>query len=143
MTEQLAALRKLYSGRFWGHLGIEFLDASEGHCTCRVRLDERHSNYNEVVHGGVVSSLIDSTAGGAVRTTRSAEEIAQRPHATSDLHVQFLSPAVGGELTAEARVIKRGRTAIFTDVEVRDDRGRLVARGSVTFVIAAGPPLRR
>ena len=51
--------------------------------------------------------------------------------------MQYLAGASGSELVAEARVIKAGRTAIFTDVEVFDDRRRLVARGSVTFVIAS------
>ena len=139
--DHLARLRELYHGRYWGLVGIETVAAEPGLVTNRVVLREEHLNYNLVVHGGVVSSLIDSAAGGAVRTTRSPEEIALRPHATSDLHVAYLSPATGTELVAVARVVKAGRTAIFTEVDVRDDRGRTVARGMVTFVIAAGPPV--
>lgn len=85
----------------------------------------------------MISSLIDSAAGGAVRTLRDEAEIRARPHATSDLHVSYLAPARGRELVAEARVVKMGRTAAFTQVEVRDDGGRLVAMGLVTFVIGA------
>lgn len=135
--EMLLWLREVYSGRYWGHLGIEFLDVSPGTCRARIALSDNHFNYNDVVHGGVISGLIDSAAGTAVRATRTSAEIAERPHATSDLHVQYLAGASGSELVAEARLIKAGRTAIFTDVEVFDDRRRLVARGSVTFVIAA------
>ncbi len=139
--DHLSALRKLYAGRYWGLIGIETIAAERGLVTNRVRLREEHLNYNQVVHGGVVSSLIDSAAGGAVRTTRTPEEIKARPHATSDLHVAYLSPATGTELTAVARVVKAGRTAIFTEVDVTNDRGRTIARGMVTFVIAAGPPV--
>lgn len=123
-------------------LGIEYLEAEEGRTLCRIDLREEHLNYNHVVHGGVISGLIDSAAGGAVRTLRSLEEIAARPHATSDLHVTYLAAATGASLMAEARTVRQGRTAIFTEVDVRDDRERLVARGSVTFVIGQGPPVR-
>jgi uncharacterized protein (TIGR00369 family) len=109
--------------------------AEPGRVVNRVRLREAHLNYNDVVHGGVISSLIDSVAGGAVRTLREESEIRQRPHATSDLHVSYLAPARGTELVAEAKVVKMGRTAAFTQVEVRDDSGRVVALGLVTFVI--------
>ena len=141
MTDYLASLRTLYAGRYWGLLGIETVAAERGLVTNRVLLREEHLNYNHVAHGGVVSSLIDSAAGGAVRTMRTPEEIKARPHATSDLHVAYISPATGAELTAVARVIKAGRTAIFTEVDVTDDRGRTIARGMVTFVIGAGPPV--
>ena len=141
MTDYLASLRTLYAGRYWGLLGIETVAAERGLVTNRVLLREEHLNYNQVVHGGVVSSLIDSAAGGAVRTMRTPEEIKARPHATSDLHVAYISPATGAELTAVARVIKAGRTAIFTEDDVTDDRGRTIARGMVTFVIGAGPPV--
>ena len=136
MADDTGMLREIYGGRFWGYLGIEFVEAGDGRCICRVALQDHHTNYNDVVHGGVISSLIDSTAGGAVRTLRSPEEIAARPHATSDLHVQYLAGARGTELVAEAHVVKSGRTAIFVDVAVRDDADRMVARGSATFVIS-------
>jgi len=138
----LESLREKSSGRYWGLVGIEIVEAEPGRTVNRVLLQEHHLNYNDVVHGGVISSLIDSAAGGAVRSLREAKEIAARPHATSDLHVTYLAPATGTELRAEARVIKAGRTAVFTEVEVTDDRGRPVARGMVTFVIGSGPPVR-
>ncbi len=76
-----------------------------------------------------------------MRLIRESAEIRARPHATSDLHVAYLSPATGSELVATAKVVKAGRTAIFTEVDVVTDTGKLVARGMVTFVIGAGPPV--
>jgi uncharacterized protein (TIGR00369 family) len=142
-SESLAELQRQYSGRFWALVGMEMTFAERGHVVGRVKLRDEHLNYNEVVHGGVISSLIDSVAGGSVRTCRTLDEIKARPHATSDLHVVYLSPATGTELVANGRVVKEGRTAIFTEVDVKDDRGRLVARGLVTFVIGAGPPVAK
>lgn len=131
----LDSLQTEYSGRFWGLVGIEIVTAQRGVVTYRIALRPDHMNTNEVAHGGVISSLIDSAAGGATRTVRTLAEIATRPHATSDLHVTYLAPGIGTELRAVAKVVKAGRTAIFTEVEVTNDRGRTVARGLVTFVI--------
>ncbi|MEP7215954.1 MAG: PaaI family thioesterase [Anaerolineaceae bacterium] len=137
-NELLDWLQTQYAGRFWGLMGIEIVAAERGVVTYRIALRPDHMNTNNVAHGGVISSLIDSAAGGAVRTVRTVAEIAARPHATSDLHVTYLAPGIGTELTAVARVAKAGRTAIFTEVEAVDDRGRTVARGLVTFVIGGG-----
>lgn len=130
----------LETGRYWEMVGIETVEAVDGTSTCRVDLDERHLNYNDVVHGGVTSGLIDSAAGSAVRSLRSMDEIRERPHATTDLHVSYLSGARGSELVARARVIRQTRTAIFVEVDVLDDRERPVARGLTTFVITQGRP---
>ncbi len=144
MTDEiLDRLRASAAGRFWKLVGIEFNEAAPGYVVCTVALRQEHLNYNEVVHGGVISSLIDSAAGGAVRSVRTPEEIASRPHATSDLHVVYTAPAMGTKLTAIARVSRTGRTAVFTEVDVADDAGKLVARGLVTFIIGQGPPARR
>ena len=131
----LEDIRAWAAGRYWGLLGIEAIEAEPGRVLKRIRLQEHHLNYNDVVHGGVISSLVDSAAGAAARTLRNQQEIRDRPHATSDLHVAYLARAAGTELTADAKVIKSGRTAIFAEVDVRDDAGRLVAKGMVTFVI--------
>lgn len=141
----LASLQELYSGQYWALLGIKTTAAGPDGVTCRVRLEAKHFNYNGVVHGGVISSLIDSTAGAAVRSVRDPADIAARPHATSDLHVTYLAPASGDELVAHGRVLRRGRTAIFTEVDVFDVKGaeeRRVARGTATFVIAPAPLVR-
>lgn len=133
--ELVARIRESTRGRFWERVGIETVTAEPGRVVNRVRLAEHHLNSNDVVHGGVISSLIDSAAGSAVRTLRMDAEIRERPHATSDLHVSYLAPARGEELVAEARVAKMGRTAVFVQVEVRDDGGRLVALGMATLVM--------
>ena len=49
---------------------------------------------------------VQSAAGGAVRTTRTPAESKARPHATSDLHIAYFSPATGTELTTIAKVGK-------------------------------------
>lgn len=142
VTETAEASKLLESGRYWAMVGIEILSAEEGTATCRIKLGEKHLNYNDIVHGGVTSGLIDSAAGSAVRSLRTREEIAARPHATTDLHVSYLAAARGDALIATGRVMRLTRTAVFTEVEVKDSEERVVARGLVTFVITQGSPNR-
>lgn len=139
----VARLRRIYSGGYWALMGLELLEAEPGWGRMRLVARDDHLNTNDVVHGGVISALVDTTAGAAVRALRDDAEIRERPHATSDLHVSYLSAATGGELIAEATVVKAGRTLIFIEVNVTDERERKVARGLATMVITARPPKPR
>jgi uncharacterized protein (TIGR00369 family) len=133
-------LRALTNVRYWALIGMELLEVGDEGVHVRLRLGEQHLNYNDVVHGGVMSSLIDSAAGAAVRIRRGVDEARARPHATSDLHVTYYRPVTGPELHARGRVIRMGKTAVFARVDVLDEQERLVAHGNVTFIIGAARP---
>lgn len=132
--------RRRHDGGYWGMVGIETTVPEDGTSRCRVVVRDDHMNYNGVVHGGVISGLIDSAAGAAVGSTRKPSEVKERPHATTDLHVTYVAGARGKELLADARVLKKTRSAVFVDVTVHDESDRMIAKGLVTFVITAGRP---
>ena len=73
-------------------------------------------------HGGVIATLIDSTA------TFAACIAAGKTVPTAGLHVDYLRPASGAEMVATGTVRKLGRTAAVVDVEVMSG-GKLVALG--------------
>ena len=65
--------------------------------------------------------------------------------ATVEFKVNFLAPIRHGEVLAEGRVVHRGRRIAVSEVEVRDDADRPIARGLVTLMIltpdrSAPPP---
>jgi uncharacterized protein (TIGR00369 family) len=82
-----------------------------------------------IVHGGAIATLID-VAGAAASASGAPKGV--KGGATSTLTVSYLAPADGVDLSAEARVIQRGRSQTVSDVEVCDPAGRLVAKGLVT-----------
>jgi uncharacterized protein (TIGR00369 family) len=138
VPDRLEAIRNAASTGYWAHMGVQVLEAEDGRAVCRLELCDEHLNYNGIAHGGTVSGLVDCAAGLAVRTLRSIEEIAERPHATVDMHIAYLAGArAGGALVATGRIIKRGRTAFFAEVDVVDGEGRAIARGTVTFVVGS------
>jgi uncharacterized protein (TIGR00369 family) len=84
----------------------------------------------DTVHGGAISSLIDTAAATAAW---SAADVPERPRAsTVALTVNFLSPARGQDVVAEARVVRRGQISVI-DVAVTADDGTAVATALVTY----------
>jgi uncharacterized protein (TIGR00369 family) len=86
----------------------------------------------DVVHGGAVSSLVDTAAATAAW---SGAEIPEKPRAsTVGITVDFLAPARGADLIAEARVVRRtGRGICFIEVNVSAGEGSQVAIALVTY----------
>jgi len=89
----------------------------------------------EMPHGGVLSALIDATAGAAAALSLPDLGMADRV-ATIDMRVDYLRAARGRELRASAEVMRTGRRVIVVRVDVRDDGGTLVALGSAAFNVA-------
>lgn len=82
------------------------------------------------VHGGALSSLIDSAATVAAWAT--VEPPASLRGTTVDMNVAFVSGARGVDLVAEASVVRRGRSLVFVEVTARA-ADQVVAKGLVTY----------
>jgi len=84
----------------------------------------------DVVHGGAISALID-TAGMAAAWADDTEPEALAG-STIGLTVDFLAAARGTDLTARARVLRRGRSICFCEIDVTGAEGEPVAKGLMT-----------
>ena len=90
-----------------------------------------HLNRRGVAHGGVVTGLLDSALGTAVVSAITAEEWC----GTLELSIQFREPIFPGTITAEGRMVRRGRTAAFAEGEVRDAHGKILATAHGVWTI--------
>jgi uncharacterized protein (TIGR00369 family) len=120
---------------FWRHLGIEVVDATPGWVRLRVPIRDAIRNAaGAPVHGGVYSALVDTAVGGALSTMHeaSAGGVGQT---TLDLNVSFLSGASEGDVFAEGRILRRGRTIAFGEATITDRDGKVVAVGRATYMI--------
>ncbi|HIF85586.1 MAG TPA: PaaI family thioesterase [Gammaproteobacteria bacterium] len=115
---------------FGSFLGIEITEFSAGKARCRVELKDHHLNNGGRVHGGLLTSLADTTAGVAVRTVRPEGKLS----ATTDLSVAFIRPPQGDSLEAVAEVIHAGKRLFRTEISVFS-ADKLVARTNATFMI--------
>ena len=115
---------------FVGHLGMELVGLEPDRATLRLPFRESLVTVGDVVHGGAISALVDTTAMATAWST--ADAPANLRGTTVALSVDFVTAARAQDLTAVGRVIRRGRSLVFCEVEVRD-ANQVVAIGIVTY----------
>jgi uncharacterized protein (TIGR00369 family) len=118
---------------FVGHLGLRVADVQPDAATLILPFAPAVVTIGTVVHGGAIASLIDTAA--MVAAWSSVEAPASLRGATVGLTVTYLAPAEATDLHASARVLRRGRSLVYLDVDVRTASGELVAKGLVTYKI--------
>jgi uncharacterized protein (TIGR00369 family) len=111
-------------------LGFEFLEIDKGVCKAKVKHDKKYDGIYESFHGGLLLTVADSISAFAILTLAGANAAIT----TTDMNIRFLAPC-RSDVTAEARVIKLGRTLSPVAVELFDDKGVKVAIAQVTYLI--------
>ena len=114
-------------------LGFTDFRPEPGRVVVEMPAAEFHYNPLGTVHGGVISTLLDTAAACAVHTTLAAGEL----YTSVDLTVKFLRPVTvdSGLLTCEGTVIQRGRRTALAQAQLTDGDGRLVAHATSTCMI--------
>jgi len=90
-----------------------------------------HSPSGPIVHGGMVTTLLDTAMGGAIWSLLDETE----SFLTADLRVEFLRAARPGTLRAAGRVVQRNRRVAFCSAELHDADGELLATSRCTQII--------
>lgn len=114
-----------------GHLSIQLTTMQPGVATLTLPFADALVTSGTIVHGGAIASLIDTAA--AVAAWSDAEVPTNVRGTTVNLTVTYLAPAEKEDLQAVARVLRRGRTLVYLDVEVSSASGRAIAKGLVTY----------
>ncbi len=113
------------------HLGLELDELEPDRARLRLPFAEHVVTMGDVVHGGAIGALIDTTATAAAW---SVDEIPESmAGATVSMTVDFVAAARGKDLVAEGRVVRRGRSLCFCEVTVTEPDGRIVAKGLATY----------
>ncbi len=118
---------------FTRELGIEVIEAALGRAVTRVRVDERHVNFNGVCHGGLTFTLADAAFGYACNSHGIMS-------AGIDVHMMYNAAAkVGDMLTATAIEIARSARIANYRIDVVRADGTLIAGMSGTAFITGKP----
>jgi uncharacterized protein (TIGR00369 family) len=113
------------------HLGMRLESIEPEHARLAMPYRDELATIGDVVHGGALSALVDTAAMAAAW---SAHDVSGPLRGTTvGLSVDFVAAARGRQVTADARVIRRGSSLCFCDVDVTDAEGSLVAKGIVTY----------
>jgi uncharacterized protein (TIGR00369 family) len=122
---------RLVAGAFQKFLGLELAgfdpQAASVALDARWRPEFEREPGSRQWHGGVLAALID-VAGDFAVIARLGRGVP-----TVDLRVDYLRPATGTDLRAEAAALRIGRTIGTVDVALRDTAGNLVATGRGTY----------
>lgn len=116
-------------------LGMVCVDkATPGRTVWRMRADERFANPAGIVQGGFVGAMADSAMGSATVTFAAAK--GRKVFSSNvEMKTSFIAAVVvGGMLECTAWVVSGGRRVAFAEAEVVDERGRIVARASSTYL---------
>ena len=133
--EQLQSMREggLPHPPIMDTLGFTDMRPEPGRVVVEMPAAEFHYNPLGGVHGGVISTLLDTAAACAVHTTLAVGEF----YTSVDLTVKFLRPVTvdSGLLTCEGTVIQRGRRTALAQAQLTDGAGKLVAHATSTCLI--------
>jgi uncharacterized protein (TIGR00369 family) len=115
-------------------IGFRVTEAKDGRAVATFEATERHANPMGTLHGGILCDVADAAMGMAFASTLGEEE----SFTTVELKINFFRPVWNAKLTAEARVVHRGKTLGYMECDVRDENNKLIAKTSSTCVVLHG-----
>lgn len=123
LEHQRPVFGEFFLARFLG------LQVSYGDQTCRVDLPtaEYMNNPQGSLHGGVIAIAMDVSMGHLNHRFL-------RTGVTLEMKTQYLRP-VTGPCWCEARFTKTGRRVVFSESKLYDDRDRLCAVATATWML--------
>jgi uncharacterized protein (TIGR00369 family) len=126
-----------YRANFIRDLDIRLDHVSEGICETSLIVRERLLQQHGFVHGGVIATLADHTAGGAARSVSREKDVL-----TVEFKINYLRPAIGDHLRCTATVLRAGKAMIVAEALVFASKGgeeTLVAKLTETLFLADDP----
>ncbi|ODQ63317.1 putative PaaI_thioesterase family protein [Nadsonia fulvescens var. elongata DSM 6958] len=112
---------------------LRIMDAKPGKVLLQLKLEKKHTNRLQILHGGTIASIVD--LGGSLAVS------SRGLHSTgvsTDINVTYISS--GGKIDdlidIDCTCQKLGKTLAFTTIDFYDSKHNLFARGSHTKFIA-------
>ncbi|MDJ0782413.1 MAG: PaaI family thioesterase [Desulfosarcinaceae bacterium] len=134
----LAFLEGILAGRInpppvAGLLGYRLTAVEAGRTHYTLQPQEAFTNVFGTVHGGVLTTLLDTAMTAAVWSTQPPGRIA----ATMALNINFNRPVTqsSGRLHCEGRTLHVGRRTATAEGRLTDAAGQLCAHGTVTCAL--------
>jgi uncharacterized protein (TIGR00369 family) len=117
-------------------LGLRMIRVSQAERLVEAEFNARAealANPMKQVQGGYLCAMLDEVMSVACMVASGMTHVAP----TLEMKTSFFRPAMPGKLTGVGRVIRWGKTIAFTEGEIYDDQGRLVAKATGTALPTA------
>ncbi len=120
--------------RMYGHAPINdlfdpILSVGEGEATVEMEIEPRHFHTAGAAHGCVAFKALDDAAFFAVQSLLSDHFVT-----TASFQIYMVRPMSLGPVKAEGRVVHSSKRLFIAESVMRDAAGKLLARGSGTFM---------
>ena len=102
------------------------VDPAAGTIEIGFTADERFTNPGGTVQGGFLAAMLDDTQGPALFAMTDGAVYAP----TIGFNIAFIKAAKPGAFVGKGRVVNLGKTIAFTEAELFDEAGDLVARAT-------------
>jgi uncharacterized protein (TIGR00369 family) len=112
-------------------LGVKIIEVAPERAVLSLPLQAAHTNPGGTLNGGVTASLINLA--GALAAWTGIDLQAEPWLRSVDFAVQYQAAAVNEEVTASARVLRRGRDVFFLEGTVRNAEHKPVCQGLMIY----------
>jgi uncharacterized protein (TIGR00369 family) len=111
-------------------VGMKLIGVEQAKMTARFQFEAKpeFANPTGAIQGGFICAMLDEAMSTAAIIASNVTMNAP----TLEMKVSFLRPLFVGVATAEARVLKWGKSTCFIEAELFDPAGALVAKASAT-----------
>ena len=113
-------------------LGFELVEWAPERVVIKMPFRDDICTVGDLVHGGAISALADTTATAVAWSGVDAGNPPQRG-TTISLAVDFMLGARGRDLLAEGTIARRGKSIVFCNVAVRNTEGEQVAQAKAVY----------
>lgn len=120
---------EMSQGPIWNDYDVKIVSVGDGESIIDIPIKEEMLQFHGSVHGGVLATVADMAMAAAVNSLVAENEFT----VTAELKVNYLRPATGNVLRANANVIKRGKTLTHCQCEVFDEHDKQVCFVVATF----------
>ena len=116
---------------FHDHVALIIESPENGRARLRMKWRPEHALASGLLHGGFLAILSDAAVHTAADTLLKPGETLT----TIELKTNFLAPVRGQDAIAEASIVKRGRTIVLGEVDIRVESGEIVGKSLVTYMV--------
>ena len=110
-------------------LGVEIVPLVDGSVQLELTVEERHTNFYDVCHGGVLTTIAD-TAMGIICNQLNKSVL------TMNLSIDFMHAVkMNTRIIAVPRILHNGRQTMVCECDMVDGEGKLYSKVRATFFV--------
>lgn len=118
-------IKELFNKGFIKNNHYKIITIDDKICTIEGKITNTSLNPFNIVHGGYIFGLADTTAGLLANLFGSA--------VTTNSSINYINKATDSKLIANAKILKKGKSITTCECEILDSNGILIAKATLEY----------